>query len=162
VLALVGSGLTVGCTGPSDGSAGGPTTDDTVTTTPTPTDIPSETPGTATSPQWASVGLEGTGATCGGTPRVEFRETGERVHVVGALVVSSLCFRAGLRTATVQDGVARLVVVAREVAGDGTPACGQCLADATFDIRGQFTGGLPDELVVELRGTEPETYRTSL
>jgi hypothetical protein len=78
------------------------------------------------------------------------------------LVVSSLCYRAGLRTATVDGGVARLVVVPRDVAGDGTPACGQCIADASFEVTGRFAGGLPDELVVELRGQEPRTYRTSL
>jgi hypothetical protein len=156
VLALLGGSLVplAGCLGSSDGS----TTDPTATTTAT--DVPSETPGTAATPQWESVGLVGTGVTCGGTPRVAFREVGERVRVVGTLVVSSLCYRAGLRTAAVADGVARLVVVQRDRERDGTPACGQCIADAGFEVTGRFVGSLPDELVVELRGQRPETYRT--
>ena len=162
VLVLAGGGLTVlaGCLRSSDDTTGGLTGD--ATATATPTGVPSETPGTATTPRWASVGLVGTGVTCGGTPRVDFRETGGQVRIDGVLVVSSLCYRAGLRTATVDDGVARLVVVPRDVASDGTPACGQCIADAGFEITGQFVGGRPDELVVELRGQQPKTYRTSV
>ena len=164
VLALVGGGLTglAGCLASSDDTTGESTADATATTTSTPTDVPSETPGTATAPQWGSVGLVGTGVTCGGTPRVAFRAVGERVHVVGTLVAPSLCYRAGLRTATVEDGVARLVVVQRDRAREGTPACGQCIADAGFEITGQFVGGRPDELVVELRGQRPKTYRTAV
>jgi hypothetical protein len=162
VLALAGSSLTVlaGCPGSSGDTTGGSTSD--ATATATPTDVPSETPGTATTPRWASVGLVGTEVTCGGTPRVAFRAVGERVHVVGSLVVSSLCHRAGLRTAAVEDDVARLVVVQRDRAREGTPACGQCIADAGFEITGRFAGGRPDELVVELRGQQPKTYWTSV
>jgi hypothetical protein len=159
-LALAGSSLTlsVGCTGGRTGD----TTPTATSHADTPTRVPTESPGPPTSPQWASVGLEATGTACGGTPTVEFRETGDRVHVVGTLVVSSLCHRAGLRTAAVADGVARLVVVQRAVTTDGTSACGQCVADAGFEIRGEFTGGRPGELVVELRGREPRTFRTTL
>lgn len=163
-LALLGSGVAAvtGCTGAPGSTGDDTTTAPTATATATDTPVPTEPPGTPTDPEWESVGLEETGTTCGGTPNVEFRETGERIRVVGTLVVASLCYRAGLRTATVDDGVARLVVVPRTIATDGTPACGQCIADATFEITGSFTGGRPDELVVELRGQEPGTYRTAL
>jgi hypothetical protein len=54
-------------------------------------------------------------------------------------------FQANLRTATVEEGVARLVVVPVDVSDDET-SCGQCIADASFEITGTFAGRLPDEL----------------
>lgn len=135
VLAGGGSllaGLVAGCLG--NGTRGG-----------TPTDGPS-TP-------VLNPGFTVESRNCGqGEDRASVSFAEDTIGVDGVIGGSNTCESAALDSVTMTDGTLRIAIVTI-MPETGTPACGQCLTDIEYQLKVQYTGRAPDEVVVRHDGS---------
>lgn len=146
----VGIGSLAGCGESTD------TPTETATETPTVTATPTTEPEpTVTEAEFRS----GSGS-CGDTPSADITRTADGIRVTGTVVAPTPCYDAVLGGYTAVDRVARFRIGVSEK--PGTSACVQCLAAVPFELTATFARGSFDAVVIELGGTEPETFHKEL
>jgi hypothetical protein len=159
VLALFGCSISAfgGC------STGSQPPDETPngTSTLTGADVPTETPGTPTQPSFKSVGLSTVSVQCGNSVDATITVEDTQLTVVGTIVAPTTCYHASLRSASIQGGTAELDIYASDNSTTEVP-CEQCLSEVKFELTGTFVGGRPTQIVVELHGEKPETFRKTV
>lgn len=159
VLAVVGSGLSVlgGC------SSSSTTDDDTPSASPSPTStpVPTEMPRTPTNASFETVGLTTTSVQCGDTADATITVEETRLTVVGTLIAPTNCYHASLRSASIQEGTAELDVSVSDDPTTETP-CEQCRSEVSFELTGEFAGGRPAQIRVELHGENPKTVQKTI